>query len=283
KLNTPDSLIGITDSAINLNFSKIEIDYKAFSELNLIGDETASRIEIKEFTGLVKLGLDGGGGLDEIKFSTGESLVKITDSSLAPGTLNPIAHKGFEFLSVLAVTDVANTFDGSKVTTLKLTLDGGSKDDVLLGGSLNDLLTGGTGNNKISGGGGMDTLAEAVDGDFVASTNTLTGVGLDAFSSIEALKLTGGVGDNHFNTEPFKGQVTLDGGAGNDLLIAGANDDVLIGGLGNDSLVANQGNDTLLAGAGDDTLNGGPGTDFGDGGPGVDTGKSIENALNIER
>ncbi|MEY2524848.1 MAG: hypothetical protein QOJ66_3413, partial [Ilumatobacteraceae bacterium] len=35
KLNTPDSLIGITDSAINLNFSKIEIDYKAFSELNL--------------------------------------------------------------------------------------------------------------------------------------------------------------------------------------------------------------------------------------------------------
>ena len=107
---------------------------------------------------------------------------------------------------MLAVTDVANTFDGSKVTTLKLTLDGGSKDDILLGGALDDLITGGLGTNKISGGGGNDTLAESVDGNFVASNDTLTGAGLDAFSSIEALNLTGGAGDNSFNTEPFKGQ-----------------------------------------------------------------------------
>ena len=184
---------------------------------------------------------------------------------------------------MLAVTDIANTFDGANVKTMKLTLDGGSKDDILLGGALDDLITGGLGNNKISGGGGNDTLAEAVDGNFVASNNTLSGAGLDTFSSIEALKLTGGAGDNSFNTEPFKGKVTLDGAAGNDKMISGQGADVLIGGTGIDSLNGGQGDDTLLAGEGDDTLNGGPGTDFGDGGPGVDTGKSIEDRSNIER
>ena len=271
------------DSAISLNFSKIEIDYKQFTDLGLIGGAADSKVDISEFTGLSKLSLDGGGGLDSIKFSTGESLVKITDSSIAPGALNPIAHKGFESLSVLAVTDITNTFDGSKVTTLKLTLDGGSKDDILMGGALDDLITGGLGTNKISGGGGMDTLAESRDGNFVASTSSLTGAGVDSFSSIEALKLTGGPGDNTFNTEPFKGPVTLDGGAGNDSLTGGASDDVLIGGAGNDSLMGNQGNDRLLGGDGNDTLNGGPGTDFGDGGPGTDTGKNLETQVNIER
>jgi Ca2+-binding RTX toxin-like protein len=285
KLTSGDSLIGITDTAISLNFAKIEIDYKEFSELNLIGGAADSKIEIHDFTGFAKLSLDGGGGLDDIKLSTGESLLKITETELAPGDLNrnPIEHTGIESLSVLAATDIANTFDGSKVKTLKLTLDGGSKDDILFGGALDDLLIGGLGNNKISGGGGFDTLAEAVDANFVASNSTLAGAGLDAFSSIEALKLTGGAGDNYLNTEPFKGKVTLDGGAGNDLLISGQSTDLLTGGLGNDSLFAGQGNDTLLAGEGDDTLNGGPGNDFGDGGPGIDTGKSIEQSVNIER
>ena len=117
----------------------------------------------------------------------------------------------------------------------------------------------------------------------MASNSTLSAAGLDSLSSIEALKLTGGVSDNSFNTEPFKGKVTLDGGAGNDKMISGPNADVLIGGDGIDSLNAGQGDDTLLAGEGDDTLNGGPGTDFGDGGPGTDTGKGIERSVNIER
>jgi Ca2+-binding RTX toxin-like protein len=277
-----DPLIGISDTAIKFNFAKVELDYKEFSALNVIGDATNSKIELADFTGLVKLSLDGGGGLDDVKFSTGLPAVQLTDSAIIGG-VNPIAQKGFESLSLLAVTDINNTFDGSKVTTLKLTMDGGSKDDVLLGGLLDDLLTGGMGINKISGGGGNDTLAESVDADFVASNSTLTEAGIDAFSSIEALKLTGGVGNNHFNTEPFKGKVTIDGGAGNDQLTAGAGADLLVGGLGNDSLNGGQGDDTLLANEGDDTLNGGPGTDFGDGGPGIDTGKGIETALNIER
>jgi Ca2+-binding RTX toxin-like protein len=44
--------------------------------------------------------------------------------------------------------------------------------------------------------------------------------------------------------------LTLDGGAGDDVLIGGAGDDVLLGG---------EGDDVLLGGAGNDTLDGGPG------------------------
>ena len=57
--------------------------------------------------------------------------------------------------------------------------------------------------------------------------------------------------------------LTLDGGAGND---------VIIGGDGNDRLVGNAGNDTLIGGAGDDSVFWGPGhgSDIIDGGEGND-------------
>ena len=46
--------------------------------------------------------------------------------------------------------------------------------------------------------------------------------------------------------------LTLDGGAG---------DDVLIGGAGNDTLLGGEGDDVLIGGPGLDTLDGGPGDD----------------------
>ena len=82
------------------------------------------------------------------------------------------------------------------------------------------------------------------------------------------------------------GNDTLDGGAGNDLLVGDgesplgtAGDDILLGGSGDDTLhgdfeVAGSGqggNDTLLGGAGDDLLHGGGGSDFMNGGSGEDT------------
>jgi Ca2+-binding RTX toxin-like protein len=119
--------------------------------------------------------------------------------------------------------------------------------------------------------------------NFVASSNSLTGAGSDAFSSIEALKLSGGLGDNVLDAARFiSGPVTLDGGAGDDRLIGGLNSDVLIGGVGDDALNGNRGDDTLLGGEGDDALDGGPGTDVGDGGPGNDTFKGIEVRPGLE-
>jgi Ca2+-binding RTX toxin-like protein len=53
----------------------------------------------------------------------------------------------------------------------------------------------------------------------------------------------------------------LQGGAGNDLLLGGRGRDTLEGGAGNDLLLGEQGHDTLDGGTGDDTLTGGDGAD----------------------
>ena len=76
---------------------------------------------------------------------------------------------------------------------------------------------------------------------------------------------------------------TLEGRAGNDLVIGGAGNDTLRGGGGsvdysvygkigdgNDKLYGNEGNDFLVGGSGNDTLDGGDGDDRIDGGAGTD-------------
>ena len=79
----------------------------------------------------------------------------------------------------------------------------------------------------------------------------------------------------------YGGGLTMQGGEGNDVLIASRLDDStlppgqipgdwLLGQLGNDQLSGLNGNDTLLGGMGDDTLDGGPGNDVLAGGPGQD-------------
>jgi Ca2+-binding RTX toxin-like protein len=57
-------------------------------------------------------------------------------------------------------------------------------------------------------------------------------------------------------------KLTLDGGAGSDVLIAGRNDTTLLGGAGNDLLIGNAGDDTLNGGSGRDILVGGGGHDL---------------------
>ena len=56
--------------------------------------------------------------------------------------------------------------------------------------------------------------------------------------------------------------LTVTGGAGNDLITTGDGDDILNGGEGNDTLNGGNGNDTLDGGAGDDILSGGAGDDI---------------------
>ena len=65
--------------------------------------------------------------------------------------------------------------------------------------------------------------------------------------------------------------LTVTGGAGNDLITTGDGDDVLNGGEGNDTLNGGNGIDFFFGDEGNDTLNGGAGNDFIDGGDGNDT------------
>ena len=53
----------------------------------------------------------------------------------------------------------------------------------------------------------------------------------------------------------------LDGGDGNDKLVAGSGNDQLLGGAGNDELQGSSGNDLLVGGSGNDKLTGSSGSD----------------------
>lgn len=67
-----------------------------------------------------------------------------------------------------------------------------------------------------------------------------------------------GANDNRLDASGFtSGAVTLDGGAGNDVLLGGSKNDLLIGGIGREMLIGGLGIDTLSGDAGDDILIGG--------------------------
>jgi Ca2+-binding RTX toxin-like protein len=95
----------------------------------------------------------------------------------------------------------------------------------------------------------------------------------------------------------YGGGLTVEGGEGNDVLIASRLDDSsvpqgqipgdwLLGQLGNDQLSGHDGNDTLIGGMGDDTLEGGQGNDLLHGGPGRDRahfpGRFSDYAISFE-
>jgi subtilisin family serine protease len=133
-------------------------------------------------------------------------------------------------------------------------LTAGIGDDTIRGGSGNDTIDSATGSDSLNGGRGTDCLIAAGDTDFTLSSTTLTrsSGGSYQLASFEQARLTGGTGNNVIDTSAFAGRVTLDGGAGNDVLISGK---------GNDKLIGNAGNDSLTGGLGNDSLDGGEGTD----------------------
>lgn len=151
-----------------------------------------------------------------------------------------------------------------------------SERSTLVGGSGNDSLQGpignfGDGRNSLSGGVGNDTIRGW------ASRDTLEGGAGDDLitASLPDESLEGLVNQNGvpLNSTNYFGQNRLDGGEGNDILVAGSLSDTMIGGVGNDCLtgIFNQadggvGNDTIDATSiGTDvsqiTLTGGAGND----------------------
>lgn len=139
-------------------------------------------------------------------------------------------------------------------------LIGGAGDDFLFGGAGNDRLIGGEGNDLLDGGDGIDTA------DYAAET---TGVTVD----LAAGKANGeGIG-----RDTLTGIENVIGGAGNDVLIGNDLANILDGGAGNDRIVAGAG-DTVLGGAGDDVIEVKAGAGAAasiDGGTGRDTVKLL--------
>ncbi|OAN43014.1 hypothetical protein A6A04_09975 [Paramagnetospirillum marisnigri] len=129
-----------------------------------------------------------------------------------------------------------------------------------------DVFRGGAGTDTIVMGSGNDALF--LDDGYSASPTG--GARIDGIESINA-----GDGNDVVDLTSNRyavGDTAIDGGSGNDVLMASQGNDVIDGGSGNDYLYGASGNDTLRGGEGADTLNGGWGNDVIDGGAGNDTG-----------
>lgn len=182
------------------------------------------------------------------------------------------------------------------------TILAGSGDDLVYGGWGDDSIAGGDGNDMIYGNGGEDTLAGgAGDDKFLISGRKSSGfqgydvydggdgsdsiiasgkgvdIGMSAFgprNGIEtidvsavkgaAARILGDCDDNllDFRAVSFVGNLSINGGGGNDTIVGSAGNDSIDGGSwGAQSISGGAGNDTLHGGGGDDTLSGGKGND----------------------
>ena len=161
-------------------------------------------------------------------------------------------------------------------------LDGGEGDDLLLvSGALVPSLAAGlllvkpAGQSvTVSGAAGEDTATiAAYDLDDTITVSVLAG-GLIAvvdenantvtIEDVETIVVEGLDGDDIINAATVGRDITLDGGAGSDVLKGGIGADRLLGGDSADILKGRDGDDTLSGGAGDDTLDGGGGGDWAD-------------------
>lgn len=186
--------------------------------------------------------------------------------------------------------------------------------DFLFGGSGNDMLTGGDGDDQVFGEAGNDHLiwnpgddTDLVEGgadldvmevnggngsESFAVTANGTRVRFDRISpapfsvdvgTVEELVLNANGGDDQFTATGNLASlihITVDGGAGNDILSGSNGPDILIGGDGNDFVDGQQGNDDVALGSGDDTFvwDPGDGNDLVEGQEGMD--QVVINASN---
>ena len=138
------------------------------------------------------------------------------------------------------------------VVDLALVADGTSGDGVrdtvaVNGSSLNEIITVTASGDNLTVNGLANTM-RITNTDIKDNVVVRGGSGADFISSA--------------TVPSSSANLTLDGGAGNDALIAGRNDTTLLGGAGNDLLIGNAGDDTLNGGSGRDILVGGGGHDL---------------------
>jgi VCBS repeat-containing protein len=137
-----------------------------------------------------------------------------------------------------------------------------------------DVYDGGAGHDTLTGTAGNDILA--LDDGFSPRPNGTSGPRL---ISIEAINMGDGNDIVDLTSQLYSyGDVTIDGGNGNDILWTNAGNDVLRGGDGNDRLTGGAGDDLMQGGNDDDVISDmrGLGNDISQGGAGND--QIVDNA-----
>jgi Ca2+-binding RTX toxin-like protein len=215
----------------------------------------------------------------------------------APGSFSAA---GWTFSSWTAGVDGVGLIGSSGADTLTGTsqddgLRGRGGADILNGGNGNDTFSYSVGDvvagEQVNGGSGTDTIVVNASNDFTAAAlssiealefdsnialsatfldtqfegkiATLTG---DDFRDTVIINCTNGIVDlssglTFVNWNDADDSITINGTAGQDILVGSSHRDTLLGGDDNDLLLGGLGNDTLDGGAGNDSLDGGLGND----------------------
>jgi Ca2+-binding RTX toxin-like protein len=175
-------------------------------------------------------------------------------------------------------------------------LSGGAGDDVLTGGAGSDQVFGEAGNDRmiwnpgdgsdlneggagadiveVNGGNGDEVFTAAPNGSRVSFNRTDPAPFAIDIGTTEDLFVNMNGGNDSFTASNGLGgliQLTVDGGAGDDIITGSDGNDRLSGGAGNDVISGRDGNDILDGGAGNDFINGGRGNDTALLGAGDDT------------
>lgn len=136
--------------------------------------------------------------------------------------------------------------------------DGGDGNDLIAGGTGSNTIRGGAGDDYISGSGTMTVPQRSRPGDLwtpLAGKTSLYasstwGVFIDTNAVVGSVAQWSGMVDTGTGTDSNY----IDGGAGDDTIIAGHGSDHILGGLGKDMITGLEGNDILEGGEGDDTI-----------------------------
>ena len=128
--------------------------------------------------------------------------------------------------------------------------------------------------DSFDGGIGSDTL-NLTDGNDVIFLDDPVTSSLSNSARLSGIEIiNGGLGNDVIDLSSLNyeyGDVTINGGDGDDILWSNSGDDILNGGAGNDNLQAGTGNDILNGDEGDDILKGHDGNETLNGGMGQDT------------
>lgn len=204
-------------------------------------------------------GIQGFGGADQINGGAGNDVIQ------AGGGDDTVFGGAGDDWILGEFFDQDNTTTESENDTLRGgegndTIDGQRGDDMVFGDAGDDFLNGGFGNDQVFGGDGNDTLAGGTDlgADFMdggAGTDTVSYSGQGTAITLDGAGngFDGAQGDRIVNVEILEGtrfddtiessgnMTRVDGGAGNDTLIASSGDGVIVsfrGGEGNDTFIA---------------------------------------------